>query len=165
MAKEDEAPAGAAAAAAQPKPRGRKLMLIVIAGLLVLLLAGGGGYFFFFKKKEEVPAEQKPPPAKTYVYYNLPGLVVNLQGPAGRLSVLKMTVSLELESAADVARVQAVMPRIVDYIQSYMRELRPEDLKGTAALLRARQELLARVTSAAPTAKVNDVLFQEIVLQ
>jgi flagellar FliL protein len=166
MAKEDEAQ-DAAAGGAEPKRRSsRRLLLFVILPLLLLLAGGAGYYFFFFSKKKEETQVQKPPPPKTYVFYNLPSFVVNLPASAaGRTSFLKVTISLELETAADVTAVQAVMPRIVDHVQAYLRNLRPEDLKGTAALQRFREEMLDRVTSAAPGAKVNDVLLQELLLQ
>ncbi len=174
MAKEGEAPEAPEAAAAisggaEPKTRlsKRRLLLFVILPLL-LLLAGGAGYYYFFvfSKNKNEAAEKPPPPPKTYVFYNLPGFVVNLQSSAaGRTSFLKVTISLELESTADIAAVQAVMPRIVDHVQSYLRELRPEDLRGTTALTRFRQEMLDRVQAAAPNAKVDDVLLQELLLQ
>jgi flagellar FliL protein len=168
VAKENEAAsaAGPAEAAAPTRRRPRFLLLILIT-LFVLVLAGGGAYFFLFgKKKEAGPAEEPPPPPKTFVYYNLPGFVVNLPtSAAGRTSFLKVTLSLELDSVADVASVQAVMPRVIDRLQTYLRELRPDDLRGTAALSRLREELLVRVTAAAPGAKVNDVLLQELLLQ
>ena len=174
MAKENEAQEAPAAAAggpaAPPEPKrrvSRRLLLFVILPL-VLLLAGGAGYYFFFFKKaqDETKAEKPPPPPKTYVFYNLPGFVVNLpSSTAGRTSFLKVTISLELDSQADVAKVQAVMPRIVDHVQSYLRELRPEDVKGTAGISRMRQEMLDRVVAAAPGAKVDDVLLQELLLQ
>lgn len=175
MAKEDEgagagaeaaAGAPAAAPAAPPKRSSKKLLLFVILPL-VLLLAGGLAYYFFFaKKKDQANLEQPPPPAKTYVYYKMPEFVVNLPAStAGRVSFLKLTISLELDSAADVQPVRQVMPRVVDRVQAYLRELRPDDVRGTAALGRLRQELFDRVTQAAPDAKVHDVLLEELLLQ
>jgi len=142
-------------------------MFVILPLLLVLIGGAAGAYFFIWKKKPEATAavDEKAPPPKTFVFYNLPGMVVNLPAAAGRTSFLKLTVSLELESTADVTAVQAVMPRIGDNIQAFLRELRPEDVKGTAALTRLRAELLDRVTTAAPNAKVDDVLLQELLLQ
>src|SRR5690349_10711308 len=176
MAKEEAAGVGPAAgqnaaeaAFAEPKQRKSKkgLLLFVVIPLLLLLLAGGGAgyYFFFMVKKEEVHAEPPPPPPKPAVYYNLPEFLVNLASRTGRMSFLKITVSLELEDAADVSRVQAVMPRVVNNVQAFLRELRPEDLKGTANLNRLRQEMLARVNEAAQPTKANNVLFLEVLLQ
>jgi flagellar FliL protein len=166
VAKDDKA--DAAEEGQEPKRRalsGKKLVLFVIAPLLVLLLAGGGAYFVFGGKKEEEHVEAPPQQARAVVYYNLPEILVNLNAAGRRSSFLKMTISLELESAADIQRVQAVMPRIVDNMQAYLRELRAEDLRGSAGLFRLREELLARVNAAAQPAKVNDVLFQEVLVQ
>ena len=113
---------------------------------------------------EEAPVQAKPAPRQT-VFFDMPDLIVNLNTGTGtqrRTNFLKISVSLELENPADIPKIQAVMPRIVDNMQSYLRELRAEDLKGSAGLFRLREELLARVNAAAQPAKVNDVLFQEI---
>jgi flagellar FliL protein len=163
VAKEEAAEEGQ-----EPKRRalsGKKLVLFVIAPLLLLLFVGGGAYFVFGGKKEEEHVEVAPQQARAVVYYNLPEILVNLNAAGRRSSFLKMTISLELESAADIQRVQAVMPRIVDNMQAYLRELRAEDLRGSAGLFRLREELLARVNAAAQPAKVNDVLFQEVLVQ
>jgi flagellar FliL protein len=169
VATEETAKQAAADAFAEPKQGSsrKKLLLFVIAPLLLLLIAGGGGaYFFLLKPKpEEGQQEQAPPPPRRSVYYNLPEIVVNLSSTGPRTSFLKLSVSLDLESSADVARVQAVMPRIIDNMQTYLRELRTEDLRGTAGLSRMREELVNRVNMAAQPVKVNDVLFLEVLLQ
>lgn len=169
MAKEEKSE-GEAGAEGEPRRRalsGKKLILFIIAPLvLVLLLGGGAAYFFLGAKKEEPVAEAaQPQAARALVYYNLPEILVNLNAAGRRSSFLKMTISLELENQSDIPRIQAVMPRIVDNMQSYLRELRAEDLKGSAGLFRLREELLARVNAASQPAKVNDVLFQEVLVQ
>ena len=170
MAKEDKA----APAEGEGEPKelrrralsGKKLVFfVVLPAVLLLLLGGGGAYFFLGKKKEEAPVVTEAPKAKQLVYYNMPEILVNLNAAGRRSSFLKMSISLELESAADIPRIQAVMPRIVDNMQAYLRELRAEDLRGSAGLFRLREELLARVNAAAQPAKVNDVLFQEVLVQ
>ena len=166
MAKEEEA----AAEGEEPRRRalsGKKLILFVIVPLVLLLLVGGGAAFFLLGGKKEEPKVEAavPQPAKALVYYNLPEILVNLNAAGRRSSFLKMTISLELENAADIPKIQAVMPRIVDNMQSYLRELRAEDLRGSAGLFRLREELLARVNAASQPAKVSDVLFQEVLVQ
>lgn len=169
MAKEEKAPAEGEGEAKEPRRRalsGKKLVLFVaLPAVLLLLLGGGGAYFFLGKKKEPAPVAATTPAPKQLVYYNMPEILVNLNAAGRRSSFLKMSVSLELESAADIPRIQAVMPRIVDNMQAYLRELRAEDLRGSAGLFRLREELLARVNAAAQPAKVDDVLFQEVLVQ
>jgi flagellar FliL protein len=170
VAKEEKAaPADGEGEGKEPRRRalsGRKLVLfIILPAVLVLLLGGTGAFFLLGKKKEEAPVQAEVPKVKTLVYYNMPEILVNLNAAGRRSSFLKMSVSLELDSAADIPRIQAVMPRIVDNMQAYLRELRAEDLRGSAGLFRLREELLARVNAAAQPAKVNDVLFQEVLVQ
>ena len=65
----------------------------------------------------------------------------------------------------DVARLPSVMPRIIDNFQVYLRELRIEDLRGSAGMYRLREELLLRVNASAAPAKIVDVLFKEMLVQ
>ena len=57
------------------------------------------------------------------------------------------------------------MPSITDSFQVYLRELRLEDLKGSAGLMRLKEELLVRLNIAAGTTQINDVLFKEMLVQ
>jgi flagellar protein FliL len=99
------------------------------------------------------------------VFYALPEMIVNLNSTGRRSNFLKISVSLELAQSGDIARIEAVMPRIVDNFQTYLRELRVEDLRGSSGLFRLREELLARVSVAAAPAKINDILFKEMLVQ
>lgn len=95
----------------------------------------------------------------------IPPMVVNLNTDDGTARFLKLTVQLELEDPADRAAVEAVMPRVVDQFQTYLRELRVKDLRGSSGMYRLQMELLWRVNQAADPVKVKDVLFQEILIQ
>jgi len=57
------------------------------------------------------------------------------------------------------------MPRILDLFTTCLREMRPEELRGSAGTHRLREELIARANLAAPPARVTDVLFVEMLLQ
>jgi flagellar FliL protein len=162
------------AGAAEPKRRrfaGKTLILFVVAPLLLLGSLGAGAHFMgltamiFGGDHAEEKKEAAAQAAKPTVFYNLPEMLVNLNTAGRRTSFLKISVSLELESATDIPRIEAVMPRIVDNFQIYLRELRVEDLRGSAGLYRLREELLSRVNNAAQPARVNDVLFKEMLVQ
>ena len=90
---------------------------------------------------------------------------MNLSDDGRRSTVLKISVSLELESEEALASVDQWLPRIVDNFQIYLRELSLEELNGSAGLNRLREELLRRVSLAAGTDDVRDVLFREMLLQ
>jgi len=57
------------------------------------------------------------------------------------------------------------MPRIVDQFQSYLRELRVDDLRGSAGVMRLKEELLRRINVAAAPYPVKDVLLKEMIVQ
>ena len=57
------------------------------------------------------------------------------------------------------------MPRLQDLFQTYLREMRPEELRGSAGTWRLREELIARANLAAAPGHVVDVLFTEMLIQ
>lgn len=92
-------------------------------------------------------------------------LVVNLNSADGQMRFLQLGVQLELNKASDADKIKAVMPRVIDQFQTYLRELRVKDLRGSAGIYRLQMELLARVNQAAAPIKVKDVLFEKILIQ
>lgn len=98
-------------------------------------------------------------------FLEIPPMTVNLTNDDGTPTYLRLTVQLELKNQADKAAVEAVMPRVIDQFQTYLRELRVKDLRGSAGIYRLQMELLWRVNQAAAPVQVKDVLFQEILVQ
>ncbi len=157
-----------------PKKQGGNKKLILFVALALFLVVGGAAAAYFTGLLEplvamlggadETAAEETTGPVEA-VFFDLPEILVNLNTGRRKSTFLKIRVSLELENAEDVARIEAVMPRIIDNFQVYLRELRVEDLKGSAGMYRLREELLTRVTLAAAPSKVSDVLFKEMLVQ
>ncbi len=58
-----------------------------------------------------------------------------------------------------------MLPRVLDNFQVYMRELRLDDLSGSAGLFRLKQEMLSRINRAVEPVQVSDVLFSELLVQ
>lgn len=98
-------------------------------------------------------------------FVEIPNIIVNLESSDGQPRYLRLKVQLELDSEGDVEAVEEVMPRVVDQFQTYLRELRVKDLRGSAGIYRLQVELLSRVNAAAYPTEVRDVLFQEILIQ
>jgi flagellar FliL protein len=160
---ETEQDADAAKAAAAPPKSKRKLIIIAAAALLVL--GGGGGATFFMLKRKPAPAVAAPV-AKPPAFLDLPDTLVNLANTGSdRPQYLKVKIVLELPDQTMVQQVQPVMPRVMDSFQTYLRELRPTDLDGSAGLYRLKEELTRRVNYAIAPNRVNAVLFKEIVVQ
>ncbi|MBK8174437.1 MAG: flagellar basal body-associated FliL family protein [Rhodospirillales bacterium] len=177
-AEADNTPEDGEDAGGAPK-RGGKKRLFIIVGAVLLLAIGGGAGAFFMGVFDSAPAEGEqhadgtangehgaaPPPAPEPVYYAIPELVVSLNTGERRTTFLKVVVNLQLESPADEGRIEQEMPRILDYCQVYLRELRPDDLRGSAGSLRLREELLRRISTAVAPVPVRDVLFKDLFVQ
>ena len=156
---------------------GRKRLLIVIAAVLVLILGGVAAAYFTGllqplidmlgggQDETQIESDAGPLISSDAVFYDLQEMLVNINTGGRKPVYLKIRVSLELETSDDIGRVEGMMPRIVDNFQVYLRELRIEDLKGSAGMYRLREELLKRVNVAVAPAKVNDVLFKEMLVQ
>lgn len=154
---------------------GSKKKLLLLAIPLVLIIGGAAGAYFTGLLDPLIGAEESVEdgegggedgePAGPVAFTDLPEILVNLNTTGRKSSFLKIRVSLELPNVEDVPKVEAVQDRVVDAFQVYLRELRVEDLKGSAGMYRLREELLARVNAAVAPVKVNDVLFKEMLVQ
>jgi len=150
----------------------KKLLMIAGGGLLLLLIGTGAGlYFFVFSgpgadsQDKTAAAQQGPITPPQVAFYDMPDLIVNIQTADGTPAYLKLSVVLELTSADEKAGMDALKPRIVDQFQGYLRELRVDDIKGSAGIMRLKEELLRRINVAAVPYRVRDVLLKEMIVQ
>lgn len=141
------------------------MKIMIIAGAAVLVLGGGGtGTLFFFSSKKADHASAAV--VKPAVFVDLPDVLVNLANAGGDSTrYLKVKVTLEVPDQALAQQIQPLMPRVMDAFQTYLRELRPTDLDGSAGLFRLKEELTRRVNTAVAPSRINAVLFKEIVIQ
>lgn len=164
MAKgKSEAKAEGEAAEAAPRSR-KKLIMVALAGLLVLG-GGGGAYVFLAKKPKPDQAEAAKP--KPVAFVEVREMTVNLAAEPNqeRPRFLKLKVALEVKEPKVIPEIQPLMTRIEDSFQTFVRELRASELDGSAGLYRLREELLRRVNIAVHPARVDAVLFKEVVIQ
>jgi flagellar FliL protein len=166
-----EKPEGEGADAAPKKGLAKflsKKMLMIIVPVLLLVIGGGGaGAYFLLKgnKNQEAKADDLPLTPPKVAFSDMQDILVNIQNNDGTPAYLKLGVSLELEDDAQKTAIQPLMPRITDQFQAYLRELRLDDLKGSAGVLRLKEELLRRVNVAAAPYHVRDVLLKEMIVQ
>ena len=153
---------------------GKKLVLFFILPVLVVVGTATGVYFSGLADpylSEYFPTQGgdgKNKPRKitrSAVFFDLPELLVNLNSTGRRTNFLKISISLELEKQSDIEQLELLLPRIIDSFQVYLRELRVNDLRGSAGIYRLREDLLRRVSEAVKPVKVNDVLFKEMLVQ
>ena len=152
----------------EPKKATDRRKLIILAAPVVLVGVGAGLWFtgvlphLLGMQHAEATAEQSAP---TPIYVDLPELIANLNSNPQRPNYVKVTARLEVTKKEDVERVKAAMPRLQDLFLTYMREMRPQELRGSAGTYRLREELIARANLAAAPARITDVLFTQMLIQ
>jgi flagellar FliL protein len=140
-----------------------KLIIIAAAGLLVLGGGGAAGFMYLHHSDHAAPAKAAAKPA---IFVDLPDVLVNLSNAGtDRTQYLKVKIVLEVHDAQVVDQIKPLMPRVMDAFQTYLRELRPTDLDGSAGLYRLKEELTRRVNAAVSPNRITAVLFKEIVVQ
>ncbi len=156
-------------------PSGGKKKLIIIVAVVILLVVGGlAGAYFTGLLDPVIEMVIGPPtegggseegPSGPSVFMELQPLTVNLNTSGRKARFIKIQVSLELEKEEDRPKIESVMARVMDRFNVYLRELRVEDLSGSAGMYRLREELLARIRVAVAPAKIKDILFKEMLIQ
>jgi flagellar FliL protein len=170
-------------AVAKKKP---PLMLIIIGAVVLVLVLGGGTAAFLLLSPHKAPAAAAHKPKKEakksgdkkddkngaeisdgpdgVVFYTPPDIVVNMQTADGRPTFLKLKLTFELPDHDTADTLDENMPRLQDMFQTFLRELRPEDLTGSQGSYQLRMELLRRVNLVIAPAKINTVLIEEMLI-
>lgn len=167
------------------QPKSKKKLIIIGAAAGVLLLGGGGGAAMMLSggsAKAETAAEGHGEEAghdaeaegesgghgggdAKEAYVDVPAMVVNLRSPDGASRYLKIHFMIVPGPKGTVDGVRQKLPLILDAYQPFLRELRPEDLAGSAAVFRIKEEMLIRATEVAGAGTVKDILIQDLVQQ
>jgi flagellar FliL protein len=149
---------------AEPKGKGpKKLVLLAAAGVALCAMAGGGYYFFLGRHGPEAEAHA----AKTVAFVDIREMTINLGAEPNQEArrVLKLKAALEVHDPKTAAQIQPSLPRVEDALQAFLRELRPSELDGSAGTYYLREELLRRVNLAVHPAKVDAILFRDMLIQ
>jgi len=163
----DVANADGADAEARTAEGGGRKKLILLGGLGLLLLGGGGAGGYAYWARSTTEGAHAAPAAKPAAFLDIREMVVNLADEPNqdRQRLLKFRAALEVRDAKIVSDIQPLLPRVEDAFQIFVRELRASDLEGSAGVYRLREELLRRVNMAVYPAKVEAVLFKDLVVQ
>ncbi len=99
-------------------------------------------------------------------YYSMPKLIVNLASTGGsRATMMELELSLEASATSTFNRVPELMPRLKDTLNSFLRELRVEDLNGSGGTYSLRRELLKRFNTVMDPKKLDAVLIEGMLIQ
>jgi flagellar FliL protein len=189
----EEVAEGEEGAVAPKKKLPMKMMLIAGAAALVVVGGGGAAAFILLKpkpdaaaanehgKKAEKKKDEKGKHGKEgkegkdgesriaegpdgVIFYTLPDTTVNMQTADGRPTFLKLKLTLELPDADAADSLEPNLPRLQDMFQSFLRELRPDDLAGSQGTYQLRMEILRRVNLVIAPTKANAVLIEEMLI-
>ncbi|MES1201025.1 MAG: flagellar basal body-associated FliL family protein [Pseudomonadota bacterium] len=186
-----EGEGGEGGAPAKKKLSGKALILFIVLPA-VLVLGGGGGAAYFLLFANQPPAahaeaghekgkgkggaegagEAVPGPNGTtitqgdgVVFVTLPEMLVNITGADGRPAYLKLKLTLEAPDEETVDALTPQIPRVSDQFNGFLREMRTDDLSGSAGAYRLRLELLRRVNLVIAPSQINAVLIEEMLVQ
>lgn len=188
-----EAAEGEEAEGGEGKKKPPMMMFIIIGVVAVLVLGGGGAAaFFLMQPKADAHAEKKDDHGKKkeehgkkkddkkgeagaagpqivegpdgVLFVTLPNVVVNMQTADGRPTFLKLKLTLEVANQETADALTPNLPRLQDMFQTFLRELRPEDLQGSQGSYQLRMEILRRVNLVMAPEKVNAVLIEEMLI-
>jgi len=151
------------------KLSGKFIVLFIV--LPLVLIGGGGAGAYFLGMFDPAPKMENGQevvvvePEKPRYYYDLPEMLVNLSSQKRNSQFLKLQVALEIADKGVTDSLEPQLPRILDTFQIYLRQLRSEDLEGSAGVYRLKEELLKRINLAIAPQRVDRVLFKEIIIQ
>ncbi|MEW9854499.1 flagellar basal body-associated FliL family protein [Novosphingobium sp. M1R2S20] len=144
----------------------RKKLIIIGAVATVLLLGGGGGAYALMSGGDGAKEESHAAAGEgADTFIDIPPMTVNLRSADGTPRFLRVHLMLVPASADDQDEITKKLPLVIDSYQPFLRELRPEDLAGSAAAFRLKEEMLIRANQQLGSGIIADVLIQDLVQQ
>lgn len=151
-------------------PKKKSKMPLIIG--LVLALAGGGGGFFAVqsgmlfgdsaKAGAEAESHEEVAEMPDVVFVPMDPLVINL-GKGAQNQYLRFRAELEVSGGYE-QEVTALLPRVMDILNGYLRAVDIRDLEDRSALIRLRAQMLRRIQIVTGEGRVKDLLIMEFVL-
>jgi flagellar FliL protein len=164
-------------AEAEPAPKKGKLGLILgVAGALAL---GGGGFYAIYAGLLDPTAlfaggdhggghgsdghgGVEAAALADVAFVGMDPIMISLP-PGGNARHLRFSGQLEV-APANAATVAALMPRVLDVLNTYLRAVQARDIEDPAALARLRAQMLRRIQVVTGEGQVRDLLITEFVL-
>lgn len=143
----------------------RKITIIWIVAIISLLSIFAALYYSYEDRQKTILVEDMKKKQNEVFFVPLEDIVVNLDTQNQNPSFLKLTVLFEITGQDGVNAIKKNMPKIKDLMITYLRSLAPEDIKGSIGVYKLREELMLRVNKVINPNQVNDVVFNDILVQ
>ena len=155
-----------------PPPKKKKLLPLLL-GLVLAAVLGGGGFYATYSgmllgggskdaHAEAGTDEHGEPATAGTVFVPIDPILVSLSRDDAPRH-LRFRGQIEAD-ASQQAAIVAVMPRILDALNSYLRAVSTEDLEKPTALIRLRAQMLRRIQLVVGDLEIRDFLVTEFVL-
>ncbi len=152
--------------AATKKPIVNRKLILLAASLLLVVITSGlwlSGVLptkFYGGRRNQTDAVVEKP-----TLIDVPDIVTNLDSGNHRAIFIKIKAKIEVSHTLDQPPILTNMPQILDAFHTYLRSMRPEELRGGEGTYRLREALMNRIDAIAAPIQVTDVLFVEMLIQ
>lgn len=159
--------ADAQAAEGQSETGGKKRMMPLLIGVVLAAVLGGAGFYATYsgmldggQASEEATGHEVEPVDVAFI--PIEPILVSVSGE-GAPRHLRFRANVEVEPG-EVAAVEALMPRILDVLNGYLRAVETAEIERPTALIRIRAQMLRRIQLVVGGDRVRDLLISEFVL-
>ena len=144
----------------------RKLILIIVPVVLLAVIGAGLWFSGIIPHLAKNAANNRVSAiSESPTLVEVPDIVTNLDNGSHRAVFVRLKARIEVAHVADQVLISNEMPRILDAFQTYLRSMRPEELRGGEGTYRLREALMNRIDVIAAPVQVLDVLFIEMLIQ
>ena len=136
--------------------------------LIILICAFIGGWWFYKSLQSEQLTQQAQlsDDINKIMFVPLDEITVNLKhGVSQNMTWLRIKVTLEVQGKNNYDVVSQLTPKIVDIVQTYLKELRQSDLEGSFGIYKIKDEMMMRINTVLHPVRIEAILFQEMIIQ
>lgn len=146
-------------------PKKKANIVLIAAIVLSVVVIALGGIFVLKSGSDKKEVKEEVAQVLPSIFYPLPEMIVSLSGNSSNIRYLKLVLSLEIATPEDQVIIEGKLPKIIDEYQTYLRQLRLEDLRGSVGTYRLKDSLLLRANQVVQPIEVKDVLIKEMLVQ
>ena len=153
----------------------KKILVFLIPALIAIGL--GVGFFYAFNHKfgnngnanysivRNIIEEDGKEAESVTVFYDLPEITARLKDTSADEATARLRISVELNNVEDVAKIEALLPRINDVVIAHTIELTPDELESAIGLYWLKEELLYRINLLTSPLQVSNLNFKNFEIQ
>lgn len=132
----------------------KKILVIAIITLILLIIIGGIIFSFFLSKDDNRE--------ESVYYYNVGKLYSNLD-ESNRILKLNITISTQDEKLIEIFDEKSFL--IKDELYKILRNKSNKDIEGKEGQLELKQEIISNLNKIFTTDKINNIYFDELIVQ